>query len=250
MSTNTTSKSSTAAMTATTTAGKKRKSNTQPSAATTLPQLPPARLNESATDAFARAIMKKSLANLCVSMGFGTADGAAFNALSQVARHKIVSLGQELKSVAENSTRKQVTFEDFAQCVSKTMHAQSSSREPLRYLVGIPKFPVESTTNSSNSNTMIFSAVGDMNGAEAPTNALNGLSHLPPFPPLHTYKRTKLEAPDLPASTVADLRRIHQRNSALVRESLAKMRPRSENPVSRNGESSNLARLMEGDFES
>ena len=180
-----------------------------------------------------------------ITMGYTTAEGAAFNALTQVARQKILSLGRELKAVAENSQRKQVTVEDFAECVSRPTDAPSTSREPLRYLVGVPYFPVEtSVVKPSTSSDMDASA----------TIFVEGLSHFPPLPPVHTYKHSKLDVPEIPASAAADLRRTQQRNSALVRESLAKMRPKSEtasqdHSSTSNGEMNNLAGLMEGDFD-
>jgi len=209
-----------------------------------LPQLPAPKPNEAASDAFARAVMKKSLAGLCVSAGFGSAEGGALHALCQVAQGRVAQIASEMKVLAEHSGRKQVVLEDLAEVVKRPTEAFSTSQEPLRYLVGIPRFPVDSTLTPAQ--------VTLREGTEV--EFVPGLAHFPPLPPVHTYKRTRIEARDIPESSVPDLKRTQQRNSALVRESLAKMRPRSEvaGAVATvlPGEQNNLARLVEGDFES
>jgi hypothetical protein len=201
------------------------------------------------SEQFAKILLNKSLANLCLSLGFTVADDAAFNGLAKICKERILSIGRSLKSVAEASGRKRVILEDFIEVVPTSTEFHGTSREPLRYLVGIPDFPVEASAHQVNS---LFVS------EDAAVQTISDLPHFPPLPPIHTYKRTKLELPEIPASSAAELRRAQQRHSALVREALAKMR-RDANPgapeVKESDEADlsggdNLARLMEGDFES
>ena len=174
--------------------------------------LPPPRSCLSSSETFAQFLLKKSLGSLCMSLGVHFADAGAFEALVEVSEQRLLKLGEDLKQRAEHSQRKHVTLEDFSQ-ICKIPKSTQLTIEPIQAILNVPKFPVDSNGTSFALSTSVVEE------SDQPTSSR--LPHFPPFPPARTYKRTKLEPPALPSIT--ELRRIQQRHSALVRESLAKM---------------------------
>jgi hypothetical protein len=172
-----------------------------------------------------------SVASLALSSGFSISEGGALNGLSALVKSKIQTLGKELKRTAESSKRKLVTVEDFAVCIPSMKEVLVVPSESLRQITGVPSFPHDS---------IAIQKPQDLNavGLEADVKRISGLgSHFPALPAEHTYKRSKLDAPELTTAEIAELRRTQQKQSVLVRESLAKMR---EGSSQSNGEKSAL----------
>jgi hypothetical protein len=183
-----------------------------------LPELSAKRSTESQSETFANYLMQKSIASIALSSGFGISEGGALHGLTTLAKQKIQSLGLELKRTAEASRRKLVTIEDFAVCVPSVKEVLKAPQEPLRQITGVPPFPYDPSTRKLDIH------VQDSNTGEQ-LKRISGLgTHFPPLPAEHTYKKSKLEIPEPSTAEIAELRRTQQKQSVLVRESLAKMR--------------------------
>ena len=184
-----------------------------------LPDITLKRTGESQVDVFANAVIQKGVTSLALSLDFGIAEGAALNGLTSLVKNKIHSLGTKLKTTAEASNRKLVTLEDFAACVPAVKEVLTVPSEPFKQVTGVPSFPFEPQQppkKPSDANAMVV---------EEDVRRIAGLGHhFPALPAEHTYKRSKLEEPELSTAEIAELRRTQQRQSVLVRESLAQMR--------------------------
>lgn len=180
------------------------------------------------SEVFADELLKRSLSSLCSATGFKMADSLALQMLVKVCKDKVKGISTELTCLGETAGRKQVLVEDFAHVVTErhrtTALEQALSRFSNQDTV---HFPVEGLSLERKR------ADGDVNVPELQS----GIEHLPRYPPAHTYKRSKqVELVDMPASTVNELKRIQQRHSSLVRESLARMQQSLNTTVSRETE--------------
>ncbi|KAH9254137.1 hypothetical protein BASA81_007726 [Batrachochytrium salamandrivorans] len=173
---------------------------------------------QSSSDAFAHHLLKQTVAQILLSSEVQTIDSSSLDAVVEACKRKLLQLGGDLKQVSERAKRSQTTCEDFLQLPSSSSGVSDLMLTDLTFLGEIPSFPVQVALPDEAITTPTVTE-------EAAQTC--GLAHLPPFPPAHTYKRTKLSEgtamAETPSSIVNELRRVQQRHSALVREALAKM---------------------------
>lgn len=191
--------------------------------------LPPAQQHphDPPSQVFAEHVLKQTVAQILLASGMQTCESVALDVLTEACKRKLKQIGSELKQISERSRRTQVLCEDLLLLQSPNNNNGGGNLDlsDLTFFTEIPAFPVQVSFTPEGSAAAAAAAV-----TEEPTTTC-GLSHLPPFPPAHTYKRTKLiqvtEQAEVPSATINELRRVQQRYSALVRESLAAMQRES-----------------------
>lgn len=160
-------------------------------------------------DAYAAEITKQAIARAAVALGFKHINKSAMDSLADVVQHYIQSIALSAKDQAETAGRPYAGIQDLIPCL-EFGRPKSTQWKQLR------DFAFEDVKNPTADNstkwcqpfpTDISNFPVDMSGstgmAEADMKSLNDgsrirdpfiPSHLPAYPPLHTYKHTRSAA--------------------------------------------------------
>eukprot|EP01041_Mallomonas_annulata_P002447 gene2447-4751_t len=163
-------------------------------------------------DDFAREVTKRAIAKACVALDFKYTSSTVLDIMSDVVHHYIRSIGERTREQAEVAGRSQPGIHDVLAALEQARPANVSWKElrdfvfddvknpsiisenkwcaPFPFVV--PSFPVRLKIKKETTN--LDEAI---RGPHIP-------SHLPPYPPEHTYRRTSKKRSLEPSSLSKD----------------------------------------------
>jgi len=152
---------------------------------------------------YANAVMKRAVARACLALGFKHSQISAVDSLADIVRLYIQTLAVASQNQAEMSSRAFAGIQDVMAAAESTRPKSTNWKELQSFAfidvrkpeikdkskwnqpfpVDIPSFPIDQPFQQSF--TEIGSSLDDTSSTQNHVP-----SHLPPFPPAHTYKRS------------------------------------------------------------
>mmetsp|Transcript_980 Transcript_980/g.1637 ORF Transcript_980/g.1637 Transcript_980/m.1637 type:complete len:229 (-) Transcript_980:1263-1949(-) len=165
-------------------------------------------------DEYASEIMRLAVARACVALGFKNCEKNAIDSLADVLQNYIRTLGEGFQSHAESAGRVHAGIQDVLPALEftrpkntnwtelskfafedvKRPNLLSASKWCQPFPFEVPDFPIpQSSDAAASGDTTIATSSDDYDDLGQPFSVICDAyipEHLPPYPPVHTYKRT------------------------------------------------------------